>query len=201
MQRRSLLKAAAAAPLLSGLAMPAVGQNSRASTLRFVPQANLAALDPIWTTATVTGNHGYYVFDTLYALNAAGQPRPQMAEGHEVLEDGKLWRIRLRPGLKFHDEIETVNKYAKELDRQGVKSIVALIHEGGMPASGSYNYNCDSPGAGDGISGPIVDIAKGITPKVDALVTGHTHQAYVCDIPDPSGKPRMVTSAASFGRS
>ncbi|MEV8569430.1 bifunctional metallophosphatase/5'-nucleotidase [Streptomyces sp. NPDC051322] len=103
-------------------------------------------------------------------------------------------------GLKFHDEIETINKYAKELDRQGVKSIVALIHEGGLPASSSYNYDCDSPGAGDGISGPIVDIAKGITPKVDALVTGHTHQAYVCTIPDPSGKPRMVTSAASFGR-
>lgn len=103
-------------------------------------------------------------------------------------------------GLKFHDEIETVNKYAKELDRQGVKSIVALIHEGGAPASTSYNYDCDSPGAGDGISGPIVDIAKGISPKVDALVTGHTHQAYVCTVPDPSGKPRMVTSAASFGK-
>ncbi|MBL1290687.1 bifunctional metallophosphatase/5'-nucleotidase [Streptomyces sp. For3] len=103
-------------------------------------------------------------------------------------------------GLKFHDEIETVNKYAKELDRQGVKSIVALIHEGGAPASASYNYDCDSPGAGDGISGPIVDIAKGITPKVDALVTGHTHQAYVCTVPDPSGKPRMVTSASSFGK-
>jgi 5'-nucleotidase len=103
-------------------------------------------------------------------------------------------------GLKFHDEIETVNKYAKELDRQGVKSIVALIHEGGLPASSSYNYDCDASGAGDGISGPIVDIAKGISPKVDALVTGHTHQAYVCDVPDPSGKSRMVTSAASFGR-
>ncbi|MFF6935182.1 5'-nucleotidase C-terminal domain-containing protein [Streptomyces sp. NPDC008312] len=103
-------------------------------------------------------------------------------------------------GLKFHDEIETVNKYAKELDRQGVKSIVALIHEGGAPASASYNYDCDSPGAGDGISGPIVDIAKGMTPKVDALVTGHTHQAYVCTVPDPSGKPRMVTSASSFGK-
>ncbi|MEV3860598.1 bifunctional metallophosphatase/5'-nucleotidase [Streptomyces sp. NPDC050095] len=103
-------------------------------------------------------------------------------------------------GLKFHDEIETVNKYAKILDKQGVKSIVALIHEGGAPASTSYNYGCDSPGAGDGISGPIVDIAKGITPKVDALVTGHTHQAYVCTIPDPSGKPRMVTSASSYGK-
>jgi 5'-nucleotidase len=103
-------------------------------------------------------------------------------------------------GLTFKDEVKTINKYAKELERQGVKSVVALIHEGGAPASTSYNYDCDSPGAGDGISGPIVDIAKNITPKVDALVTGHTHAAYACTIKDPSGKPRMVTSAASFGR-
>ncbi|MFE5601650.1 bifunctional metallophosphatase/5'-nucleotidase [Streptomyces coelicoflavus] len=103
-------------------------------------------------------------------------------------------------GLKFKDEVETINKYAKVLQRQGVKSIVALIHEGGFPASSSYNYDCDSPGAGDGISGPIVDIAKNITPQVDALVTGHTHNAYVCTIPDPAGNPRMVTSASSFGR-
>ncbi|WP_069885129.1 bifunctional metallophosphatase/5'-nucleotidase [Streptomyces luteocolor] len=103
-------------------------------------------------------------------------------------------------GLKFHDEIETVNKYAKVLDKQGVKSIVTLIHEGGVPKTQTYNYDCDSPGAGDGISGPITDIAKGITPKVDALVTGHTHNAYVCTIPDPAGNPRMVTSASSFGK-
>jgi 5'-nucleotidase len=103
-------------------------------------------------------------------------------------------------GLKFGDEVETINKYAKVLQRQGVKSIVALIHEGGAPASTAYNYDCDSPGAGDGISGPIVDIAKNVTPAVDALVTGHTHQAYACTIPDPAGNPRMVTSASSFGR-
>ncbi|WAU85846.1 bifunctional metallophosphatase/5'-nucleotidase [Streptomyces sp. Qhu-G9] len=103
-------------------------------------------------------------------------------------------------GLKFKDEVETINKYAKELEKQGVKSVVALIHEGGLPASAAYNYDCDSPGGGDGISGPIVDIAKNITPKVDALVTGHTHAAYACTIADPSGKPRTVTSAASFGR-
>ncbi|MGW7362584.1 bifunctional metallophosphatase/5'-nucleotidase [Streptomyces sp. NPDC054841] len=103
-------------------------------------------------------------------------------------------------GLKFGDEIETINKYTKVLERKGVKSIVALLHEGGAPASGSYNYNCDSPGPGDGISGPIVDIAKKVSPQVDALVTGHTHQAYACTIPDPSGKPRTVTSAASFGK-
>ncbi|MET9763214.1 bifunctional metallophosphatase/5'-nucleotidase [Streptomyces sp. NPDC006372] len=103
-------------------------------------------------------------------------------------------------GLSFKDEVETINKYAKVLQKQGVKSIVALIHEGGFPASSSYNYDCDAPGAGDGVSGPIVDIAKNVTPQVDALVTGHTHNAYVCTIDDPAGKPRMVTSAASFGR-
>ncbi|MFF0023583.1 bifunctional metallophosphatase/5'-nucleotidase [Streptomyces sp. NPDC005496] len=103
-------------------------------------------------------------------------------------------------GLKFGDEVETINKYAKVLRKQGVNSIVALIHEGGAPASTAYNYDCDSPGAGDGISGPIVDIAKNVTPAVDALVTGHTHQAYACTILDPAGNPRMVTSAASFGR-
>ncbi|MER6689570.1 bifunctional metallophosphatase/5'-nucleotidase [Streptomyces minutiscleroticus] len=103
-------------------------------------------------------------------------------------------------GLKFKDEVETIDKYAKVLQKQGVKSIVALIHEGGAPASSSYNYDCDAPGAGDGISGPIVDIAENVSPMVDALVTGHTHNAYVCTIDDPAGKPRMVTSAASFGR-
>ncbi|WP_405841447.1 bifunctional metallophosphatase/5'-nucleotidase [Streptomyces sp. NBC_01518] len=103
-------------------------------------------------------------------------------------------------GLQFKDEVETINKYAKELQKQGVQSIVALIHEGGFPASASYNYDCDASGGGSGISGPIVDIAKNVTPAVDALVTGHTHNAYVCTIDDPSGKPRMVTSASSFGR-
>ncbi|MFE1317105.1 bifunctional metallophosphatase/5'-nucleotidase [Kitasatospora phosalacinea] len=101
-------------------------------------------------------------------------------------------------GLGFGDEVETVNKYAAELKRQGVNSIVALIHEGGLPASSVYNYDCGAAGAG--ISGPIVDIARNIDPAVGAIVTGHTHNAYACMIPDPDGVPRSVTSAASFGR-
>ncbi|MFE6101230.1 bifunctional metallophosphatase/5'-nucleotidase [Streptomyces laurentii] len=103
-------------------------------------------------------------------------------------------------GLTFGDEVETINKYAKILERQGVKSIVALVHEGGLPASANYDYDCDSPVAGGGVSGPITEIAKNVDPQVDALVTGHTHNAYVCTIPDPAGKPRLVTSASSFGR-
>lgn len=103
-------------------------------------------------------------------------------------------------GLKFGDEVETINRYAEELNHKGVKAIVALLHQGGFPASNNYDYKCDTPSAGSGLSGPIVDIAKRVTHKVAALVTGHTHEAYVCTIPDPSGTPRVVTSAASFGR-
>nr|WP_259465123.1 bifunctional metallophosphatase/5'-nucleotidase [Streptomyces sp. TLI_171] len=101
-------------------------------------------------------------------------------------------------GLKFGNEVDTINRYTAELKRQGVKSVVALIHEGGYPASNVYNYDCGA--GGSGISGPIVDIAKRIDPAVGAIVTGHTHNAYACMIPDPNGVPRSVTSAASFGR-
>ena len=97
MQRRTVLQGLAA----SALAAPALAQTP--SVLRFVPQSNLSAIDPIWTTATVTGNHGYYVYDTLYAADSKMQPQPQMAAGHEVADDGRTWRIRLRDGLRFHD--------------------------------------------------------------------------------------------------
>ena len=97
MRRRTLLKSAAA----SLLAAPAIAP--RANTLRFIPQSNLVSLDPIWTTATVTANHGYYVYDTLYAMDGKSRAKPQMAEGHETSADGRVWRIRLRDGLKFHD--------------------------------------------------------------------------------------------------
>src|ERR1700758_1628555 len=99
MNRRALLKGAAA----SFLAAPVVAQPSKTATLRFVPQANLTLLDPIFTTATVTSNHGYSVFDTLYSVGPDGVSHPQMAEGHSVSDDKLTWRIRLRDGLWFHD--------------------------------------------------------------------------------------------------
>jgi 5'-nucleotidase len=102
-------------------------------------------------------------------------------------------------GLKFLDEVQTANKYAAELQRQGVQSIVVLLHQGGIPASPAFNYNCNANG-GLGLTGDVVPIAQQISPAVDLIITGHTHTAYTCDIPDPAGNHRMVTSASSFGR-
>jgi ABC-type transport system substrate-binding protein len=102
MQRRTLFQAGAG--LAAGsLASPLLAQGTRAQTLRFVPQANLTALDPIWTTAIVTQMHGYHIYDTLFAMDEQPRPQPQMAEGCETSADGRVWRIRLREGLRFPD--------------------------------------------------------------------------------------------------
>lgn len=95
-------------------------------------------------------------------------------------------------GVDFLDEVQTANRYARKLVQQGVKSIVVLVHEGGYQ-TGTYT-ECT------GISDPILTIASGLDPAIDAVVTGHTHQPYICNVPDPAGAPRMVTSAASYGR-
>jgi len=92
---------AGASPL--GLARPALAQGTAPRVLKFIPQADLAVLDPIITTAYVTRHHGYMVWDTLYGFDEDFNPQPQMAEGHRVEEEGRRVTITLRQGLKWHD--------------------------------------------------------------------------------------------------
>ncbi len=101
MKRRDILKAGAAAAVLPS--RHAIAANRDNKLLRYVPTADLSVLDPSWTTTQVSITHGYYVFDTLFALDAGQTPRPQMAESASVSEDGRTWSIRLRDGLTFHD--------------------------------------------------------------------------------------------------
>ncbi|MFB7324189.1 MULTISPECIES: bifunctional metallophosphatase/5'-nucleotidase [unclassified Streptomyces] len=103
-------------------------------------------------------------------------------------------------GMKFGDEVQTINKYTAELKKKGVRTIVALVHEGGFASGATYDYDCNTPTPGAGLTGPIVDIAEKVDPEVDAVLTGHTHNGYNCTVMDPAGQPRLVTSAASFGR-
>ena len=89
-------------------------------------------------------------------------------------------------GLKFLDEAETINKYAKKLKHMGVKTIVVIIHDGGYQ-EGLYNESLN-------MSGPILDVVNATDPEVDAFITGHTHQTYNAVI-----NGRIVTQAGSAG--
>jgi len=71
--------------------------------LKFIPQADLRILDPITTTAYITRNHGYMIYDTLFATDAKFQVQPQMVDKYEVSKDGLTYTFTLRDGLKFHD--------------------------------------------------------------------------------------------------
>ncbi len=98
MNRRQFLAASAAT-----LAAPSIVRAAGSGVLRFIPQSDLTVLDPVWTTAYVTRNHGYTVFDTLYGLNGQFRASPQMVAGAVTDADGTEWKLGLRPGLKFHD--------------------------------------------------------------------------------------------------
>ncbi|HEY8871873.1 MAG TPA: ABC transporter substrate-binding protein [Stellaceae bacterium] len=101
MLRRSVFKLAAGAALL---AAPRIALAQRARVLKFVPLNAVTVLDPVWSGNRFTHGHGYLVFDTLYGLDERFTPQPQMVEGHTVENDGTLWTLRLREGLRFHDD-------------------------------------------------------------------------------------------------
>src|SRR5215831_18150921 len=106
MNRRTFLKSAVGAGALAtagGLATPVISQRAAARALRFVPQADLANFDPVWSPADVVRNASALVWDRLYGLDDKLQLHRQMVEAEEVSADSLTWTFRLRRGLKFHD--------------------------------------------------------------------------------------------------
>jgi 5'-nucleotidase len=97
--------------------------------------------------------------------------------------------------VTFADEVETANALVPRLKAQGADAIVLLIHEGGYPASRSNPDGCE------GLAGPIRDIVTALDPRIDLVVSGHSHQAYVCDWQaiDPA-RPVLLTSAGLWGK-
>ena len=96
---RTLRLAGAAAIAAAAVAAPAGAE----SVLRIVPHADLKNLDPIWTTAYISRNHGYMIYDTLFALDENLEVRPQMVESWSTSADGLVWTFELRDGLAWHD--------------------------------------------------------------------------------------------------
>jgi peptide/nickel transport system substrate-binding protein len=98
MKRRTFGALTAGAAVASALPARAADK-----VLRFVQNGNMTILDPIWTTALVTRNHGYFIYDTLFSMDANNEVKPQMVEKYEVSADKTEWTFTLRDGLEWHD--------------------------------------------------------------------------------------------------
>ena len=100
-------------------------------------------------------------------------------------------------GLEFRDEAATVNALIPELRAQGIESIVVLVHEGGFQTGTLSDINgCEGNLAGSAIA----SIVKQLDNAVDLVISGHTHAAYNCMLPNASGRNISVTSSSAFGR-
>jgi peptide/nickel transport system substrate-binding protein len=118
MRRRHFLSGTAA---VAGASLTRTAHAEAAKTIRFVPQADLSSIDPVWTTATVAFTHGMMVYDSLYGVDASLTPQPQMLAGHEISDDKLTWTFTLRDGLLFHDNVPvrgidcvaSINRWAK----------------------------------------------------------------------------------------
>jgi peptide/nickel transport system substrate-binding protein len=125
LRRRHLLSAA------TTLAVPSVARGQESHVLRFVPRTGVALLDPVWTTEGPTRAMALQMFESLYSVDEKLIPHPQMAAGHTVEDDGKRWVIRLRDGLRFHDNervlardcVASINRWMK---RDAVGKTLAL---------------------------------------------------------------------------
>jgi peptide/nickel transport system substrate-binding protein len=150
MKRRTFLHGTGA--LLAGtVARPSLVRAAPASTLRFVPYADLAILDPIITTNYVTRTHALMVFDTLYGLDASYRAQPQMVAGHTVEDGGLTWRLTLREGLRFHDGTPVLARDAvASLKRWGQRdsfgsALFAAVEELSAPSDTVIQFRLKRP--------------------------------------------------------
>jgi peptide/nickel transport system substrate-binding protein len=124
--RRQFIAGTAATAAAATVRAPAVHAQKRGAPMRFVAQADLKILDPVWTTAYITRNHSYLVYDTLFGTDEKLQIKPQMVEKHTVSTDGRKYSFTLRDGLKWHDGqpvvaedcVESIKRWSKK-DRFG----------------------------------------------------------------------------------
>lgn len=110
-----------------------------------------------------------------------------------TVPDTPVGSTSYQPELKALDPVAAADAAAAELTKRGVKAIVLNLHDGGTDASATYD-DCVNP------TGPAIDLARKVSPAIDAIVTGHWHAAFNCSLPDPAGNPRPVVEAANHGR-
>ena len=149
MQRRAVLKSGLASAAI--LAAPALARAESATTLRFIPQADLANLDPIWSTSDVSRNHAHAVFDSLYGVDAQFTAKPQMVGGAVTSADGKQWDLTLRDGLKFHDGTPVLGRdVVASLQRWGKRDafggvLFSVVDELSAPTDTTIRFRLSKP--------------------------------------------------------
>ena len=157
----------------------------------YFPDLPYAGADFQWLAANVVDEAGQTPLPPYWITNVEGVKVAFI--GMTLKSTDVLVAAAGIAGYSFLDEAETANGLVPYLQHRGVKAIVVLLHEGGIPNPLTIN-GCE------GISGPIVAINAALSPEIDAVITGHTHQPYNCQLPDPNGELRPVTSAYSYGR-
>src|SRR3984893_14707675 len=149
MLRRDLLNAAGTG--LAALAAPRIGRAERPNKLVFAPAADLSLLDPVVTGYRPTRNHAYLVFDTLYGIDTSWAAQPQMVEGHQVEEDGLIWTLTLRDGLRFHDKepvlardvVASIRRFAARISFAG--ALMAATEELSAPDDRTLRFRLKRP--------------------------------------------------------
>lgn len=121
--RKNLLCTMAA--LCAALVLPAAAQTRAENVVKVVMHAPMRVLDPIFSDSYITRNHAYLVYDTLFALDEAGRPQPQMVDSFNLSADKRTYTFNLRPGLKFHDGTDvTADDVIASLQRWGQRDVL-----------------------------------------------------------------------------
>ncbi len=119
--RRQFVTSTAATATAVGVGVPFVHAQKRGGTMRFIPHADLKVLDPIWTTAYITRNHSYMIYDTLFGTDEKLQVKPQMVDKWSSADKAMKWSFTLRDGLKWHDGQPVVAEDAVESVKRWTK--------------------------------------------------------------------------------
>jgi 5'-nucleotidase len=96
-------------------------------------------------------------------------------------------------GVTFADEADTANALVPQLRAAGADAIVILLHQGGQTTGGYNDKSCPN------LTGDILPVLARLDPAVDAVISGHTHRSYICELPRQGAHPLLLTSAGSYG--
>ncbi|MFI7641108.1 bifunctional metallophosphatase/5'-nucleotidase [Nonomuraea sp. NPDC049400] len=155
-------------------ALAALGGSSSAQVKQVLSDWGVPALPPVsikWMNGVPIGFIGLVT-----------QTTPSIVTGEGIKD------------LKFVDEVKAANVASKLLKLVGVKAQVVLVHEGDQVTAGQSPDACSAvPGAGN-------RIATQVAPEIDIVLSGHSHQAYLCKVKDPAGNDRVYSQGGSFGR-